>query len=218
MHSIRAIVGPRQSVTDVIAAAGSPPVTELVPGMVIMPLGDAQLGRLIADGSREVVGGFGYLTSGLELALAATSTRGPFAYIETEYFGGSGGQASVVFSPGAAPVRFTEGAPINSALRSIGVKARPGADEFDTLGLGRFRRLERLGLTDDGTPCDPSPARPGPGFAAVETSQPRKHRPASLWMLTTVALAVLVMIFWIGLSVLAANGFDLTMPSSLAPR
>ena len=32
--------------------------------------------------------------------------------------------------------------PINQALKMMGVKAKPGMDEFDTVGLGRYRTNE----------------------------------------------------------------------------
>jgi hypothetical protein len=31
---------------------------------------------------------------------------------------------------------------MNEALRYLGVRASPGLDEFDTLGLGRFRAFD----------------------------------------------------------------------------
>ena len=38
--------------------------------------------------------------------------------------------------------------PINAALRMLGVQITAGEDEFDALGLRRFRDLETLGLDD----------------------------------------------------------------------
>lgn len=68
----------------------------------------------------------------------------PFAIIETDYFGGAGDQAAVVYagesllmSPAVAAKR-----PINQALRLLGVSASQGQDEFDTIGLGEFRTFE----------------------------------------------------------------------------
>lgn len=67
----------------------------------------------------------------------------PIAYIETSYFGGDGSQAAMVWSGGCpvyGPIRATQGV-INEALRRIGVQTRPGADEFDALGLCDIRSV-----------------------------------------------------------------------------
>ena len=85
---------------------------------------------------------------GLDQALAAaTETGGGLAYIETEYFGGTGGQSAMAFVDDQevmAPQRSRGGGgPINQALRAIGVKRDGDTDEFDVVGLG-----ERRSMTD----------------------------------------------------------------------
>lgn len=213
VHSIRAIVGPLEVITNVMHAAGSPRATDLPSGMAIIPLGEPQIAMLAGDDSRERIAGFGDLSSGLERRLAALAARGAFAYIETEYWGGTGGQGAAVFSPGIAPVHFTEPTqanPINSALRSLGVRALPGVDEFDTLGLGRFRGLKNLGLNYDGTPAEP--AAPPSSRATVRSSLPRQRRAATAVILGTVALAAFVVIFWIGPTLLMNMGFEFALP------
>jgi hypothetical protein len=67
-----------------------------------------------------------------------------FAVIETNYFGGAGTQAAAVYRGAEevmAPAASAFG-PINEALRHLGVQASPGLDEFDTVGLGRFRSFD----------------------------------------------------------------------------
>lgn len=66
-----------------------------------------------------------------------TSREPLFAVIATDYFGGAGGQwAQVYRGRAAADPAVTS---VNEALRLLGVKARPGMDEFDTAGLDRIR-------------------------------------------------------------------------------
>jgi hypothetical protein len=73
--------------------------------------------------------------------------RGPIAYVETDYFGGSGAQAATAYIDGKAAVVEVELAttphPINDAVRMIGVVGTNVLDEFDTLGLGRHRRMDQ---------------------------------------------------------------------------
>ena len=78
-----------------------------------------------------------------ELAfLARLSAGGAAAFIDTNYFGGDGNQGaiaardgSIVFGPRTAPSGV-----VNQALRLLGVTCqKDDFDEFDALGLGRFR-------------------------------------------------------------------------------
>lgn len=64
------------------------------------------------------------------------------AYVETNYFGGTGTQAGILYENGkpAAP-KSGEGA-INALLKELGVRREPDKDEFDMLGLGKYRRME----------------------------------------------------------------------------
>jgi hypothetical protein len=69
-----------------------------------------------------------------ELTLEAAPT---FAVIMTEYFGGVGDQWACAFN-GTRRVTGDK-ATINDVLRALGVVRRGEADEFDTVGLGRYR-------------------------------------------------------------------------------
>jgi hypothetical protein len=69
------------------------------------------------------------------------SAHGVIAYIETEYFGGSGHQAAAVWESGRLrmpPTRANIG-PINSALRLMGVTVGDAHDEFQAIGLDAER-------------------------------------------------------------------------------
>jgi hypothetical protein len=83
-------------------------------------------------------------------ALADISQFGAVAYLEAEFFGGYGIQASVIWEGGEivlgpliekeeAGLRCTDAA-ISQALRRLGVEKEEDAfDEFDTVDLGRRR-------------------------------------------------------------------------------
>jgi hypothetical protein len=60
-----------------------------------------------------------------------------FAIIITDYFGGVGFQWANVFSGSTNADKTTE--TINQALRFLGVNAKKGLDEFDTVGLDKIR-------------------------------------------------------------------------------
>lgn len=110
-----------------------------------------------AVGDAEPVGAVEALWWGLvervALEARAASRHGPIAYVEAEFFGGVGQQASVVWHRGEAVlgpmaqelppgVPVVRVGPINAALRCLGVTTMDGLDEFETVGLGRHRHVE----------------------------------------------------------------------------
>ncbi len=83
------------------------------------------------------------LPESLSARLASASVRGKLAYIEAEYFGGSGTQASMVYADGresGEPMVSPDA--INQALRFLGVIPADGKDEFETAGLNVHRDTE----------------------------------------------------------------------------
>jgi hypothetical protein len=129
MHSIQALISTHAALT-----AAQP----RLPGAVLCPMPQ----------------GFALMpVDALDEGFAAQlSLHAPVAFVSTEYFGGQGAQEARVWIDGQlalslsdttdAPASWPD-SPISRALRSIGVVAAPGQDEFDTLGLGRHRSNER---------------------------------------------------------------------------
>ncbi|SBT90344.1 hypothetical protein GA0115233_101781 [Streptomyces sp. DI166] len=135
----------RTAARDLPAARPAP----LAQGLSLMPLTDA-LRDALAGGDNAGTEGFWRLPAGLAGAASAWSATGPVAYVEAEYFGGTGEQHAVVWDRGAlalGPLHVEEGqstpavgSPISQALRRLGVVVGGGdEDEFAAVGLGRRR-------------------------------------------------------------------------------
>lgn len=94
--------------------------------------------------------GFEILTPGLAALIEAGSTVAPLAYVEADYVGREGRQASAVWQSGrlvVGPLLLgprepfeTSTAPISVALRAVGLRTRARRDVFLIAGLGRHRR------------------------------------------------------------------------------
>jgi hypothetical protein len=97
-------------------------------GIPFLPLTD--------EGSEELPAALSELCSTL-------ASQRPVAYIEAEFFGGSGAQAHVLISQTGfgAGVSVSDDA-INGALAWLGVESRDGKDRFDTVGLGKHRETD----------------------------------------------------------------------------
>jgi hypothetical protein len=77
----------------------------------------------------------------LERVLESASLRGPVAYIETAYFGGTGTQSAAVWRDGRLLLPPTKAplGPINRAPRHLGVRFVWSRDAFQIVGLDRHR-------------------------------------------------------------------------------
>jgi hypothetical protein len=111
--------------------------------LLLMPITDDLLRELGEEdpSDPQLVGCFEGLSARVEEFAVSLSRVAPIAYVETEYFGGVGVQGAAVWIDGARRLLIEpcESGPINDALRLLGVVAREGVDEFDSVGLGRHR-------------------------------------------------------------------------------
>jgi hypothetical protein len=158
-HHVRAFVGPAQSLAALVAGRPGTVARRLHPGsaLLVVPLDDDlhdALHRL--HGTGEWLPRGPRLTSSDLVAAAAASRGGALAYVETDYFGGTGRQSAAVWHDGDLSLKPVEMSaeeaatraprfwPVNAALRSLGVMARADADEFEVFGLAACRDLEAL--------------------------------------------------------------------------
>lgn len=101
------------------------------------------------------------LTPEIRETIKDLSFFGKCAYIETEYFGGLGVQISESWDNGKkidGPLISYDGienkmeyedvtivdCSINQTLKNIGIHCQEGKDEFDTVGLGRYRSNRKI--------------------------------------------------------------------------
>lgn len=90
------------------------------------------------------------LTTALLARIFEQAKQTPFAYVCSDYLGGTGLQKAAVWGNGALLMKHQTPilpwphsiGPVNNALRMIGVVAEGDKDEFLTLGLNRNRQME----------------------------------------------------------------------------
>ncbi len=158
-HHLRLFVGARQALSPYLAIATHARIFSLRPmaSIYVLPLDDD-----LHDHLHESYGTGEWLDDGLQLssgdiAFAARASAGTaLAYIETEYFGGMGSQAAVLWEHGAlrlgpavmtayeARKRPQKLWPINAALRALGIEATDTDDEFQSFGLANFRSNDAI--------------------------------------------------------------------------
>ena len=148
-HSVHVIIGRGEGVGAFLRQWPGSRAVDLRGGWQAIPVDEALYEAIEAAHPGAVrPSGLDVSPFGLSEALAAATAKGGgLAYIETEYFGGTGGQSATAFVDGrqvmAPQTARGGGGPINQALRIIGVARTEADDEFDAIGLG-----ERRSMTD----------------------------------------------------------------------
>lgn len=146
-HCIQAIVT-RADIADRVQAA-HPQLPRVVArqGFVILPIDDEFIDSVtVAQPSRPSDDTFMLLTDSFQEVLREFSRFGRLAYIETDSFGGTGGQGAAVYSDDEIIMEPEWGklGPINRALKLIGVHRGLIGDCFSALGLGAYRSNDDL--------------------------------------------------------------------------
>lgn len=143
---LRGLIGKRSALHALAAEWGGPPVVALKAGFALIPLTYDWMDQLFAPFPAEYDDeSFAYLHDGMVEKLRLASNGKSFAFIETNYFGGHGGQGAVVFEDKRVtfgPEWGTYGQ-INRALQLLGVPERTDdLDAFDQVGLGAHRSTD----------------------------------------------------------------------------
>jgi hypothetical protein len=144
-HHITGLIASQTTLAGLDAPFAKQPRFALAEGLGFLPLDYENLDDVVGHYAGGAVGKFENLTPKLIALLEKTSESCVLAYVETEYFGGTGGQSAVVFRQGKIVFGPTsaEGGVINEALGLLGVQASPDHfDAFESVGLQRHRSNE----------------------------------------------------------------------------
>jgi hypothetical protein len=136
-YYLQAIIGKQQTLTQHVSAFQHARIVPLAQDIAIIPITD-DLYDEMAEG--EDIEPFEKLSPGVEEWAQRISALATVAYVEAEFFGGTGGQIAVAWSGGSrvlGPLHSPNA--INETLRLFGVQVGEAHDEFDAVGLGRHR-------------------------------------------------------------------------------
>ena len=181
-HCVQLIIGKGLGVEALLRAWPQARAVEMRGGWMAVPA------------TVELLGEMAGVAGGLESVLVeVTRGGGSLAYVETEYFGGTGDQSAMVFANGreVMDIERTRGpGAINAALKKIGVLREAGQDEFDTVGLGERRSMEDY---------EPGAAR-HMRFGRASEPKPAPKSGLPLWLVTIVICAAVAGGVWAAMS------------------
>lgn len=150
-YEIQAVIASTDLLRAATADLAHARLAPLQQGLTLLPITNDLLDS-VTDQAADQMSGFWRLPHGFDHTLAAWSHTGPVAYVEAEYFGGTGEQHAAVWHHGnliLSPLHLTashpfpaEGSPISQALRRLGAHTSGEIDEFAAIGLGQHRHVE----------------------------------------------------------------------------
>jgi hypothetical protein len=154
MHNVQAIIANRLALTPKLADFRHAVLFPLTSELALLPITDEfahEIRGYRVEAGASVEPPVSSLSPGLALFAKEVSRSTAVAYIATFYVGGLGGQDAVVWENeqlvfGPTDERYNDVWPnsaISQALRKLGIVAAEGEDEFDTVGLGRYRATHR---------------------------------------------------------------------------
>ncbi len=147
-YFLQAVVSTEPVLRTVAGSVEGACVVPLGQHLSLLPMTDELFDAVTAAGGGELAG-FWKVPAGFADTVATCSAGGPIAYVEADYFGGSGTQSAQVWAGGETvlgPLHSAseepapaDGSPISQALRRLGAVKGEHFDEFDAIGLGRHR-------------------------------------------------------------------------------
>ena len=153
-HNIQVVIGRNKSLKKISSKWKSSKVLLLPQSISVIPM-TIDLRQEINPGQtkpkKALTEYFNHLSLTLFENLKSESLNGQIGYIETEYFGGMGTQASILFMNGLSIGPFKtenfnpkEDKAINKVLSMLGVKRDNFRDEFDAVGFSKVRNNKDL--------------------------------------------------------------------------
>lgn len=136
-YTLAAVIAPAGPLSEAVADLPPAHVVTLEQGMALVPVTD-ELHDLVPG--PHLSEDFVFLAGWLQESLARWSARASFAYVEVDYFGGTGGQRAAVGSRSRlslGPLLTDsgdpgQGSPLSRALRLLGVPAEGHPDELSS--------------------------------------------------------------------------------------
>ena len=142
-YTLQGFIGPAPVLKTLGIRFRTAKVVSLSGELALVALDDVLQDEINQD-SNQLIEPWDIFTEKIEAAGRELSRHGIVAYVEADYFGGTGDQSCVVWEKGQELLRETRSAKaINHSLKLLGVVCSAEAvDEFDTVQLGRHRSAE----------------------------------------------------------------------------
>ncbi len=158
VHSLQAVITKKEAVDEIKKRLSNISFVELPQNLVLIPVTDFlhdELDEHYSSKSGAVFMEFDHLSGPIVSFLEEYSKKIPLAYIETDYFGGAGRQSAALWSDSKLnegpfqSITFkkeeltiaSDDKAINRVLKKMGVSNSISKDEFEAVGLERYRTM-----------------------------------------------------------------------------
>ena len=138
-YQLEAILGTKPSLENWCNQYYHATLISLPQNLYLIPLTDALYNEIKQDHQCNKIEGFLYLDNQIAAVLKNLSKSTSIAYVEAEFFAGTGEQHAILWKNRKVVSIEHEHNAINHILQKLGVSKNKHMDEFDTVGLGRQR-------------------------------------------------------------------------------
>jgi hypothetical protein len=140
-YTLQALIGDEFVIRTAVPSDGV--VVELPQGKAMVPLSERMRQNHEIPFLPLTDEGVAMVPESIAFIVESMAKSGKVAYVEAEFFGGTGTQACATWDiTGRVSQPVVHDNAINAALKFLGVHIEGSHDEFDALGLGRCRDTE----------------------------------------------------------------------------
>jgi len=142
-YNLKAFIGQVERLEPVTTRFKNAKLIPLTEQIALIPMTDDLFNEINDYRVNNNIDGYEYLTTDIESEIIETINIGLIAYIEVEYFGGTGVQNGILWKNKKRIFEHSgTKAVVNSILQQFGITRSKSRDEFETVGLNRHRYTE----------------------------------------------------------------------------
>lgn len=142
-YNLKAFIGQVESLESVTTQFKNAKLISLTQQIVLIPMTGDLFNEINDYRTNNNIDGYEYLTTDIESEILKTIHIGLIAYIEVEYFGGTGVQNGILWKNGKRIFEHSGTKDVvNLILKQFGITRSKSRDEFETVGLNRHRYTE----------------------------------------------------------------------------
>jgi len=142
-YTLKAYIGKKENLNPILEKYSESQIVDLGYGISMIPMTEElfdQINNLEVSNS---IDKFEFLTDYIERKTIEAIGLRQLAYVESEFFGGQGGHIGIIWGNGKR-VYFGEHGKntMNEIMKRLGINRTLMKDEFETVGLSKFRHTE----------------------------------------------------------------------------
>ncbi len=142
-YILKAIFGKKSDLNPIILRYSKSKIIELERELSIIPMTEDLYDEINNFRVSNTILSFELLSENLEKEVLDLIGDSKIAYVESEFHGGKGGHSGIIWEDKKRKIIMDYDLDsMNKILKELGIKKESNKDEFDTVGLSKYRMTE----------------------------------------------------------------------------